>query len=123
MVLVLQQNRKRKREVSMDNNEKKAFFSGLLIGTLAGAIVSGISALLMAPYSGEATRHLIRARGDAIKSDAERRMTDAVRDFEVSVDRAKKAVANWIEKGNKAVQQVRKPSSIAGRMVEKVLEK
>ena len=107
----------------MEHNEKISFFSGLLIGALAGAIVSGLSAILLAPYSGKATRQLIRARGNAIKSDAEHRMTDAVKDFEGSVDRANQAVTNWIEKGNKAVQRVRKPSSIAGRMVEKVLEK
>lgn len=106
----------------MNNDERKAFFGGLLIGALVGAIVSGISALLMAPYSGEATRQLIRARGNALKSDTERRVMDAMRDVETSLDRANKAVSSWIEKGDQTVKTMRRPSAVAGRMVEKVLE-
>ena len=106
----------------MEYKEKKAFFGGLLIGALAGAVISGVSALLMAPYSGEATRQLVRARTNALKSDAERRVRDAMKDMEDSFASANKAVSHWIEKGNESVQRARKPSAIAGRVVEKVLE-
>ena len=106
----------------MDYKEKKAFLGGLLIGAVAGAIVSGISALLMAPYSGEATRQLIRAKSNTLRSDAERRVKDAMKEVEDSLVTANKAVTNWIEKGNETVQKARKPSAIAGRVVEKVLE-
>jgi gas vesicle protein len=106
----------------MNQNEKKAFFGGLLVGALVGAIVSGISALLMAPYSGEATRQLLKAKGNTLKSDTERRLLDAVRDVEVSLERASEAVTHWVDRGNKSVKTMRKPSAIAGRVVEKVLE-
>jgi gas vesicle protein len=106
----------------MDYKEKKAFLSGLLIGALAGAIVSGISALLMAPYSGEATRQLIRAKSNTLRSDAEHRVKDAMKEVQDSLDKVDEAVTNWIEKGNEAAQKARKPSAIAGRVVEKVLE-
>jgi gas vesicle protein len=106
----------------MDYKEKKAFFGGLLIGALAGAVVSGVSALLLAPYSGEATRQLIRAKSSTIKLDAEHRVKDAMKDVEDSLADANKAVANWIEKGHETIQRARKPSAIAGSVVEKVLE-
>jgi gas vesicle protein len=106
----------------MNQNEKKAFFGGLLVGALVGAIVSGISALLMAPYSGEATRQLLKAKGSTLKTDTERRLLDAVRDVEDSLERASEAVSHWADRGNKSIKTMRKPSAIAGRVVEKVLE-
>ncbi len=107
----------------MDHVERKTFFSGLLIGALAGAIVSGISALLLAPHSGKTTRKLIRTKSEALRSDAEHRVIDAIQDVEDSLDRANEAFTNWIDKGNQAVKTLRKPSAMAGRVVEKVLEK
>ncbi|MEJ2551007.1 MAG: YtxH domain-containing protein [Anaerolineales bacterium] len=107
----------------MDYEERKTFFSGLLIGTLAGAIISGVSALLLAPHSGKTTRKLIRTKGEALRSDAEHRVKDAIQDVEESLDRANEAFANWIDKGNQAVKTLRKPSAMAGRVAEKVLKK
>ncbi|MGH2607283.1 MAG: YtxH domain-containing protein, partial [Anaerolineales bacterium] len=44
-----------------------AFFSGFVIGGLVGAAV----ALLMAPQSGEETRHMIRDKGIELKDQVE----------------------------------------------------
>ena len=107
----------------MDYEERKTFFSGLLIGALGGAIVSGISALLLAPHSGETTRKLIRKKSEALRSDAEDRVNHAIQDVEESLDRANEAFANWVAKGNQAVKTLRKPSAMAGRVAEKVLKK
>jgi len=106
----------------MNQNEKKAFLGGLLIGAFTGAIVSGISALLMAPYSGEATRQLLRTKGNAFKADAERRVMDAVMEVEDSLGRANQVIEDWKKQSDERLKTIQKPSKMAGRVVEKVLE-
>lgn len=106
----------------MDSNEKKTFWMGLLIGAVAGGVVSAISVLLIAPYSGEVTRRLIKARGETMKSNAELRLNEAMNDLQSSLNRANDSVKELMVKPARSAQILQKPSAIAGRVVEKALE-
>jgi gas vesicle protein len=79
----------------VSQNTAVAFFTGLMVGTLVGAS----SALLLAPQSGEAMRHQIKAKSFAIKDEAVEGLTEAGQQVQAQADL-------WQEKGEKVAKAV-----------------
>ena len=77
-----------------DNNEFGAFMSGLLLGGIAGAI----TALLLAPQSGEETRKVILDKGMEIKDRALETVEDARVRAERAADEARLAAQEYSQK-------------------------
>jgi gas vesicle protein len=79
----------------VSQNTTLAFFAGLMVGTLVGAS----SALLLAPQSGQAMRHQIKAKGFALKSEAVEGLTEASQQIQDQADL-------WQEKSEKVAEAI-----------------
>ncbi|MCJ7735175.1 MAG: YtxH domain-containing protein [Anaerolineales bacterium] len=77
-----------------DNNEFGAFMSGLLLGGIAGAI----TALLLAPQSGEETRKVIIDKGLEIKDRALETVEDVRHRAEEAAGEARAAAQEYTQK-------------------------
>ncbi len=73
-----------------------ALFLGALLGGLAGAAAG----LLMAPQSGEATQQDIRARGRALRLNAEARLEEGRSQAEQKLALARIRLAEWLKQGS-----------------------
>ena len=80
--------------MSDNNNEFGAFMSGLLLGGIAGAI----TALLLAPQSGEETRKVIIEKSMEIKDKALETVDDARLRAEKAADDARIAAQEYTQK-------------------------
>ncbi len=77
-----------------DNNEFGAFMSGLLLGGIAGAI----TALLLAPQSGEETRQVIIDKSIEIKDKALETVEEARQRAEKAAEDARIAAQEYTQK-------------------------
>ena len=80
--------------MSDNSNEFGAFMSGLLIGGIAGAI----TALLLAPQSGEETRQIIVDKSLEIKDKALETVEDARQRAEKAAEDARQAAQEYSQK-------------------------
>jgi gas vesicle protein len=114
----------------MDNNDKRIVAGAFILGSLIGGGIAAVVALLFAPRSGEATREIIRARSGAMKANAEKQLSNALADVERSLDDLRKSISDQFESGKMQVKDRAdglrsgaKPGAVAGRIVEKVIDK
>lgn len=90
---------------TMENsNETGSFFGGLLIGALIGAI----SALLLAPHSGERTRAKLMDAGEEALSHGETLLDDARQRAEAIVADAQRKAEKFAETARDSVQAGKK---------------
>jgi gas vesicle protein len=80
--------------MSDNNNEFGAFMSGLLLGGIAGAI----TALLLAPQSGEETRQVILDKGMELKDKALETVDEARVRAEQAAEEARIAAQEYTKK-------------------------
>lgn len=80
--------------MSDNNNEFGAFLSGLLLGGFAGAV----TALLLAPQSGEETRKVILDKSLELKDKAFETVEDARQRAEQAADEARTAAQEYTQK-------------------------
>ena len=71
-----------------------------LLGTLVGGAIGGITALLMAPQSGEETQKLIMEKRDQLQQDAEKRMDESQEYLEERFVEARNAIAELFSTGS-----------------------
>lgn len=95
--------------MSDNSNEFGAFMSGLLLGGIAGAI----TALLLAPQSGEETRKVIIDKSVEIKDKALETVEDARQRAEQAAEDARVAAQEYSEK----VQEQAKNLQEQGRVI------
>jgi gas vesicle protein len=95
--------------MSDNSNEFGAFMSGLLLGGIAGAI----TALLMAPQSGEETRQVIIDKSMEIKDKALETVEEARVRAEKAAEEARIAAQEYSEK----VQEQAKSLQEQGRVI------
>ena len=89
----------------MDNsNETSSFFGGLLIGALLGAI----SALLLAPSSGERTRAKLMSAGEDALNQGEDLLGEAKQRAEAIVAEAQRKAEKMAEAARDSVQAGKK---------------
>jgi gas vesicle protein len=80
--------------MSDNNNEFGAFLSGVLLGGIAGAI----TALLLAPQSGEETRKVILDKGIELRDKAMETVDDARLRAEKAAEEARLAAQEYSQK-------------------------
>ena len=80
--------------MSDNNNEFGAFMSGILLGGIAGAI----TALLLAPQSGEETRKVIMDKSLELKDKALETVEEARQRAEKAADDARIAAQEYTQK-------------------------
>lgn len=101
----------------LENNEvkesKRSGFVTGLIGFTAGAIVGGVTALLLAPQSGKETREKIKERMGEVSEKA----GDLIDRTRESIEEAKDRMAHAYE------EAVEKTSSLVGSAKEKLAGK
>lgn len=85
----------------MDDRSLAPFFSGFLIGALAGAA----AALLLAPQSGEETRAQIREKSIEIKEKAESTYSDVLQRVENATEEIRKKTEEISAKVDQAIAQ------------------
>lgn len=94
-----------------DRDEFGAFLVGFLVGGLSGAVV----ALLFAPQSGEETRALIKDKSIELRDRAQQSAEEALARAEAAAAearaRADELARQLKERGQSAVDAVRKPAS------------
>jgi gas vesicle protein len=95
--------------MSDNNNEFGAFLSGLMLGGIAGAI----TALLLAPQSGEETRKVILDKSMEIKDKALETVEDARLRAENAAEEARLAAQEYSDK----LQQQAKSLQEQGRVI------
>lgn len=87
--------------MSDNNNEFGAFMSGLIIGGIAGAI----TALLLAPQSGEETRKVIIDKSLEIKDKAVETVEDARKRAEKAAEDARRAAQEYTQKAQEQAKK------------------
>jgi gas vesicle protein len=87
--------------MSDNNNEFGAFMSGLIIGGIAGAI----TALLLAPQSGEETRKVIIDKSLEIKDKAVETVEDARKRAEQAAEDARRAAQEYTQKAQEQAKK------------------
>jgi len=76
--------------------EQKNFTGTFFLGTMIGALAGSITALLIAPRSGEETQQKITEKREELRREAEKRI-DESRHFTVEkFTEARNAVADWL---------------------------
>lgn len=81
----------------MTTNNKTGRF---VLGTLVGGIVGSITALLMAPRSGEKTQKLILEKGESWRQEAEKRMNDGRNYADEKMSEVRSSIAEWLSNGS-----------------------
>ncbi|MDZ7845011.1 MAG: YtxH domain-containing protein [Anaerolineales bacterium] len=102
-----------------ENNDFGAFFSGFLIGGLAGAI----TALLLAPQSGEETRDVIKTKGIELKDKTIETIDDARRLAEKAADDARRTAEEYSRMAQDQAEKLQKQSKVILDEQKKRLEK
>jgi gas vesicle protein len=77
------------------------FLFGLVVGTLLGGIIGGVTALWLAPQSGQQTQKLVRKQGEALKYQADKAVSHVVEQFEDSAAQAVDQVETLRHEGEK----------------------
>lgn len=72
----------------------------VLLGMLTGALAGAAAALLMAPRSGEEMKGELRERGQALRDDAERRISEGRNRAGATIRQARMTVAGWLDQGS-----------------------
>jgi len=83
-----------------ENNDFGAFLAGLIVGGVMGAL----TALLMAPQSGEETRTFLKEKGIVIKERASERAEEALKRAEEARKKAEEALAEARRKAEEAAK-------------------
>ena len=89
---------------SYESNEASSFFGGLLIGALVG----GITALLLAPSSGERTRAKLMSAGEEAINHGEDLLNEAKQRAEAIVAEAQRKAERIGETARESVQAGKK---------------
>jgi len=71
-----------------------------VLGTFIGGIVGSVTALLMAPRSGEKTQKLILEKGESWRQEAEKRMDEGLQYTENKITEARNSIAEWLSSGS-----------------------
>jgi len=100
-------------------NDKGTF----ILGTLVGGIIGGVTALLLAPQSGEETQQIILEKRDEMLEEAEKRFDQGRAYSEEKIDQARNTVADWIENSreflDKASTEIKVERSNKAKSTEK----
>ena len=94
--------------MSDNSNEFGAFMSGLLIGGIAGAI----TALLLAPQSGEETRQVIIDKSLEIKDKAIETVEDARQRAEKAAEDARLAAQEYTQKAQEQAKKLQEQGRV-----------
>lgn len=76
-----------------------------LLGTLIGSLIGGLTALLMAPRSGEETQQIITEKGDELRQEAEKRIDEGRKLTVEKYAEARNAVADWLASGSEILTE------------------
>lgn len=76
-----------------------------ILGTLVGGLIGGVTALLMAPNSGEKTQELILETGESWRRRAEERMDEGRQYTESMLNQARNSIAVWLNRGSSLLQE------------------
>lgn len=102
-----------------DNNEFGAFMSGLLLGGIAGAI----TALLLAPQSGEETRKVIIDKSMEIKDKAIETVEEARKRAEEAADEARQAAQEYSQKAQEQAKKLQEQGRVILEEQKQKIEK
>ena len=105
--------------MSDNNNEFGAFMSGLLLGGIAGAI----TALLLAPQSGEETRKVIIDKSIEIKDKALETVEDARQRAEQAAEDARIAAQEYSQKVQEQAQNLQEQGRVILEEQKQKIEK
>lgn len=94
--------------MSENSNEFGAFMSGLLIGGIAGAV----TALLLAPQSGEETRQIIVDKSIEIKDKAIETVEEARQRAEQAAEDARKAAEEYTQKAQEQAKKLQEQGRV-----------
>jgi gas vesicle protein len=94
------------------------FLPGLIVGTLLGGVIAGLTALWLAPQSGKQTQKLVRKQGKTLKHEADKAVSHVVEQFEETAAQAVNQVEmlrhegeqflnDWVERINQAILSVK----------------
>ena len=83
-----------------ENNDFGAFLAGMIVGGVMGAL----TALLMAPQSGEETRTFLKEKGIVIKERATESAEEALKRAEEARKKAEEALAEARKKAEEAAK-------------------
>jgi len=93
-------------------DECKGQGGSILLSFLAGAVIGGGLALLMAPRSGEETRQSLRDAGDETREklrnlvdDAEHRLREPLEEIQTALQEKKEVFLAAVEAGKQAAQE------------------
>lgn len=78
----------------MNRKNNKGTF---ILGALVGGIIGGVTALMIAPQSGEETQQILLGKRDEMIVEAEKRLDQGRAYTEEKVNQARNAIADWIE--------------------------
>jgi gas vesicle protein len=107
------------KKMSDQNNEFGAFVSGFLIGGIAGAV----TALLLAPHSGEETRQVIRDKGIEIRDKAVETIDETRKRAEEAAEEARKAAKEYADKAQEQAQKLQEQGRVILEDQKKLIEK
>lgn len=88
-----------------------------------GALAAGVTALLLAPYSGRTKRELLRTKGKAWKARADHSMTEQLNRVEYTLGQVRDTLERISRNGRELTETVKAPASLAGKTVEKALSR
>lgn len=110
----MQMNDSGNRAVRGDRHRSSA--GPILLGMLTGALAGAAAALLMAPRSGEEMKGELRERGQALRDQAERRISDGRNRAGDTIRQARMTVADWLDQGSSLLED--QASSLRSNEVE-----
>lgn len=105
--------------MSDQNNEFGAFVSGFLIGGIAGVV----TALLLAPQSGEETRQVIRDKGIEIRDKAVETIDETRKRAEEAAEEARLAAQEYAEKAQEQAQKLQEQGRVILEEQKKLIDK
>jgi gas vesicle protein len=98
------------------------FLFGLVVGTLFGGVLGGLTALWLTPQSGKQTQKLVRKQGEALKHQADKAASHVVEQIEETATQAvdqvetlrhdaEQLITDRVEHVNQATKSVKKAVS------------